>query len=1483
MNRYLPCEVKANALNRSIGFDNLVQEVDIEEDENELELTFFYEEGDPFNPSPPASESEPEDVIRVKDIVESEDKTVPTSVHEVDLGNEVCSSVEERTAAMESPVRKLGNAKETSECKKLKKELEEARGFVFEERPNEPIDVPVKDEKSPSSEPRGSPRDSYVEGAIELQRWFEKTNSVFGISECADGKKVTFAAAILEGPTLTWWNSKIATMERVKVDAYIRGLTENIKGKVTSSRPTSLNEAVCIAHKLMEQKSHARDKRILEGKKQKWENFQSGNSNGKSNQKDNSRQSSHNNQKQGNTRAMTTAPTDGKVSSGSLLVCERSFTRHIGPCTIKCGKVRQKSRYCKEKSVITGANAQHVWTCYDCRDFMLDIDPVKIDASYKVELADERIVSTNIVLKGCTLYLVNHLFETDLMPIELGTFDVIISMDWLVKHEAIVVCGDKVVRIPYGNNTLTVKSEKGAAPVAHASYHLALSEMRELLVQLQELLEKGFIHPSSSSWGAPVNRYPLLRIDDLFDQLQVMPFELTNVPVVFMDLMNRVCKPYLDKFIIVIIKDILVYSKDKEEYGKHLKIILELLKKERLYAKFLKGDFWLDSVQFLSHVIESNVMTDALSQKEMIKPLHVRALMMIVHKDLPKQILKAQKEALKKKNVKAENLGRLIKLRDLIMHESHKSKYYIHPGSDMLYQDLKLLYWWPNVKSDIATYVSKCLTCAKVIVDRLNKSANFLPMKKTDTMEKLTQLYVSILEITSKSVRDEFGYEYRLPPSNGCQPNSPQLVNEDMEQIHPDDMEEMDLRWKMAMLTMRARRFLKKTRRKLTVNGNFVPPTPDLSFTSLDKFANNPVAENFKAKSIQEETKIVRKNDDALIIEKWVSDNEEEKVSQPKIEKKTVRPNIVKKEFVKSKQQEKTVRKTIKQVEHHKQNTHSPRGNQINQNNMMSQKLGSNFEMFNKACYGNQQIDLHDQRVIDSGCSRRMTGNMSYLIDYKEIDGGYVAFGGNPKGGKITKKENLVDHKVKVIRCDNETKFKNREMNQFCEMKGILRKFNVARTPQQNRVAERRNGTLIEDARTMLVDSKLLTTFWEEVVNIACYVQNGVKAFRVFNSRTRIVEESLRIRFSESTPNVVGTKASDNAGQVRNETKLSKITPFSQDPKSSHNEDPNLQVMMERSSIVNSAGTIKDNEHPFDPNMSDWEDARIFDFSNDDEDDDHPLDQVIGDLQLATQTRKMFTKVKTASTSMETQKPLLKDEDGDEVDVHIYRSMIRSLMYLTSSRPDIMFACKKKIVVEISTPEAEYVAASSCYRIGKGFSGRVTPLFPSMTQKSKKPKRKDTQVPQPSIPTESVTNEAVHKELGDRLVRAATIASILEAEQENEMFDVNDLGGDEQKVEDDKETAELKQLIEIIPDKEEVAIDAIPLAVKSSRIIDWKIHKEGKKSYYQIVRADGKSQIYMVFSKMLESFDKEDLEDLYKLVKAKFKSTRRVEDLDLLL
>ncbi|GJX17982.1 putative reverse transcriptase domain-containing protein [Tanacetum coccineum] len=659
----------------------------------------------------------------------------------------------------------------------------------------------------------------------------------------------------------------------------------------------------------------------------------------------------------------------------------------------------------------------------------------------------------------------SYSFPIDLMVIKLGGFDIIIRMDWLSRYDATILCGEKKYIEKGGELFLAQVTEQepkekrledvpiirdfpevfledlpglppprqvefridlilGVAPVARAPYHLAPSEMKELSKQLQELLEKGFIRPSSSPWGATLqgssvyskidlrSGYHQLRIreEDIpitafrtrygHYEFQVMPFGLTNAPAVFMDLMNRVCKPYLDKFVIVFIDDILIYSKNKEEHGKHLKTILSLLRSEKLYAKFSKCDFWLDSVQFLGHVIDSsrvhvdlakieaiknwaapitptevrqflglagyyrrfikefsliskpltkltqknkpyvwgddeeeafqtlklklcsapilslpevskdfvvycdaslkgfgavlmqrekviaytsrqfrkneenymthdlelgavvfalrlwrhylygtkctvytdhkslqyildqkelnmrqrrwiellsdydcviryhpgkaNVVADALSRKDK-EPIRVRALVVTVHNNLPEQIRNAQVKACKEENIGDEGFrgegepfkvrsdgtkclkGRVwlplfVGLRGLIMLESHKSKYSIHPGSDKMYHDLRKLYWWPNMKADIATYVSKCLTYAKVkaehqkpsgllqqpeipvwkweritmdfitklprtssgydsiwvIVDRLTKSAYFIPMNKKYKMEKLT-------------------------------------------------------------------------------------------------------------------------------------------------------------------------------------------------------------------------------------------------------------------------------------------------------------------------------------------------------------------------------------------------------------------------------------------------------------------------------------------------------------------------------------------------------------------------------------------------------------------------------------------------------------------------------------------------------------------------------------------------------------------------
>nr|GEW00162.1 putative reverse transcriptase domain-containing protein [Tanacetum cinerariifolium] len=403
------------------------------------------------------------------------------------------------------------------------------------------------------------------------------------------------------------------------------------------------------------------------------------------------------------------------------------------------------------------------------------------------------------------------------------------------------------------------------------------------------------------------NCYSLLRIDDLFDQLQgsqffskidlrsryhqlrvheddipntafrtryghfkftVRPFGLTNSTAVFMNLMNKVCRPYLDMFMIVLIDDILIYFKTREEHVEHLRLVLGLLKKEKLYAKFSKCEFWLREVQFLMHVIngngihvdpskikvvknwnairtltevcsflrlagyycrfiekffkiaksltiltqkslldgpedfvvycdasgiglelfsdydyeiryhpgKANMVADALSRKERVKPKRVRAMNMILQSSIKDRILTAQKEVVDEFAGLQKGLNEMIEqrsdeilyyldriwvplkgeVRTLIMDEAHKSKYYVHPGADKMYFDLRDRYLWPGIKNDIAEYVRIVMDFVTnlprtssghdtiwVIVDRLTKSAHFLPMREDYKIDILARLYLN--------------------------------------------------------------------------------------------------------------------------------------------------------------------------------------------------------------------------------------------------------------------------------------------------------------------------------------------------------------------------------------------------------------------------------------------------------------------------------------------------------------------------------------------------------------------------------------------------------------------------------------------------------------------------------------------------------------------------------------------------------------------
>nr|GEX90553.1 putative reverse transcriptase domain-containing protein [Tanacetum cinerariifolium] len=564
-----------------------------------------------------------------------------------------------------------------------------------------------------------------TEGAVGLCLWFEKLESVFRISVHREKDMVKFATATLQGRALTWWNGRIASMgidaanekelynlklkgtdidgytyrfhelallcprmvkpEQVKVEQYILGLSNNIRGDVTSSKPAGIDEAICMAYQLMEQ--------IIQDK------------------------------------------TDEAPKGEKRKVCpnckNKKHAEDYWKCG-KCGKLEHKTAACRcldRKDV----------TCFNCNEkgrLKRDCPKLKKNrqggnnrrAVYKLGAMDSQqdpkvIIGTFLLNNryatalfdsGADKGFVSTKFSTliDIEPVESDTFydvelpngkvEVLISLfGWIGYRDMMpLFCVERERQVEFRIDLIL-----GAAPVGHVPYRLAPSEMKELSEQLRELSEKGFIRSMLVTVGSSgiVREKEGWIISNLqgFSVYSKIDLRSGYHQLLFMDLMNHVCKPYLDK-------------KDKE-------------------------------------------------------PIRVHTLVVTVHNNLHEQIRSAQVEACKEENIGAERF----------VGEGE-------PFEDKMYHDLKKLYWWPNMKADIAKYVSKSLTCAKVkakhqkpsgllqqpeipvwkwkritmdfitklprtpsgydsiwvIVDRLTKSAHFILVNENFKMERLTRLYL---------------------------------------------------------------------------------------------------------------------------------------------------------------------------------------------------------------------------------------------------------------------------------------------------------------------------------------------------------------------------------------------------------------------------------------------------------------------------------------------------------------------------------------------------------------------------------------------------------------------------------------------------------------------------------------------------------------------------------------------------------------------
>ncbi|GJW12067.1 putative reverse transcriptase domain-containing protein [Tanacetum coccineum] len=676
-----------------------------------------------------------------------------------------------------------------------------------------------------------------TEGVVGLSQWFERMEFIFHISNYTVENQVKFTTCALHSVALTWWNTHVKTVGHNA--AY--GMPWKTLMKMMTDKYCPRNEIKKLEMEIWDLKNTGRAYTAGTGKKKLYGGYKPlcpkslANANTANNQKGTGtgqKPTCYECGAQGHfKRECPKLKNNNNRSNPAGNVNASAKVYAVGRAgknpdsNVVTGTFLLKNRYA---SILfdTGADRSFVSTAFSSQ---IDITPTVLDYYYDVELADERIIGLNTILRGYILNILNHPFKIDLMPVELGSLDAIIGMDRdrsnrgneaclhiisYTKTQEYMLKGCPVFLANVTTKETKVKSEKKRledVPIVQDFSDVFLEDLlglpltRKVEFQIDLIpgaapfltLESSGLVCQEEGWIIPIlygrvsiedrlrSGYHQLRVqeEDILKtafrtryghyEFQVMPFGLTNAPA------------------------------NKKEHEEHLKAVLELLKKEKLYAKFSKCEFWIPKVQFLGHVIDSYGIHVDPAKIKSIKdwespksPTEIHQFLGLVGirrcvEDLEDCHLSNDQAYSERKNIKNEDVGGMLienskdpeklraeklepradgtlclngrswlpcygDLRTVIMHESHKSKYSIHPGSDKMYQDMKKLYWWPNMKANISTYwdnitmdiftklpkSSQGYDTIWVIVDRLTKSAIFVPIRETDLMEKLARMYL---------------------------------------------------------------------------------------------------------------------------------------------------------------------------------------------------------------------------------------------------------------------------------------------------------------------------------------------------------------------------------------------------------------------------------------------------------------------------------------------------------------------------------------------------------------------------------------------------------------------------------------------------------------------------------------------------------------------------------------------------------------------